>query len=140
MKKAWRWIACLVLACGNTIPVRGQAIRDVGYRARLKLTCTTSLSNRLVRSSLTEGDVISVCATQTMADPSHVQLFFLGNSGQLAVVDIVSSNVICSIATLQDNECLTNVAALARSGATDHGVVFTPCFSVGDGALPADFA
>jgi len=73
-------------------------------------------------------------------DPSRLKLFFV--YGDLAVIDTVTSNVTCSVATWS-GDIPTNVIVGYFYGPHSNklkAATFTPFNSSGDGALPADFS
>jgi hypothetical protein len=124
---------CAALLAASATNALAQA-----FPARIKLIRTTANANALVKTTITEKDIIARCASDQSVDPSRLKLFLV--NGDMAVVDIVSSNITCLVATL-DGDFATNVAALAFSGTNSNTVkvaAFSPFTSLGEGSLPAD--
>ena len=73
-------------------------------------------------------------------DPARLKLLFL--LGDLAVVDIVTTNITCPVATFY-GDFPTNVTLVAFSGVNSNSAKaasFTPFNSLGGSLLPADFS
>ncbi|HUI07563.1 MAG TPA: hypothetical protein VL486_11230 [Verrucomicrobiae bacterium] len=135
MKANGAWLLCLLLLTVGAATVHGQA-----YPARINLTCITTNSSGLVKTKITEKDIIDRCATDNSLDPSRLRLVFL--YGELDVLDTVTSNVTCSIATWS-GDVPTNVFIGYFYGTSSNrikAVTFTPFTSLGEGVLPADFS
>jgi hypothetical protein len=127
------------ILCAALLALGATGGGNPGFPTRIKLTRTTTNANALVKATITEKDIIARCASDHSVDPARLKLFFV--NGDLAVVDIVSSNITCLVATVT-GDFATNVAALAFSGTgsnTVKVVAFSPFTSLGEGSLPADF-
>ena len=116
-------LCAALLALGATVG------NDQGFPTRIKLTRTTTNANALVKTKITEKDIIARCASDHSVDPARLKLFFV--NGDLAVVDIVSSNITCLVATVT-GDFATNSNNLKVAA-------FSPFTSLGEGSLPADF-
>ena len=134
--KAYRvGVLCVLLLAVGAVMVCGQA-----YPARIKLTCITTNSGAFVKTKITEKEIIARCASDHAVDPARLRLLFVG--GDLDVVDIVSSNVTCPVATFT-GDFPTNVVLLVFSGSDSNKIqvaTFTPFNSLGGSLLPADLA
>ena len=129
-----RGMLCAAIVAASAVTALGQA-----FPTRIKLTRTTTNANAFVKTKITEKEIIARCATDHSVDPARLKLFLV--DGNLAVVDIVSSNITCSVATLS-GDFPTNVVAVVFSSADSNNVrlaVFSPFNSLGEGSLPADF-
>lgn len=127
------------MLCAALLVLGATGRGDQGFPARITLTCTTTNANALVKTKITEKDIIARCASDHSVDPARLKLFFV--DGDVAVMDIVSSNITCLVATV-NGDFATNVAALVFSGANSNNVkvaAFSPFTSLGEGSLPADF-
>ena len=127
------------ILCAALLALGATGGSDQGFPARIKLTCTTTNANTFVKTKITEKEIVARCASDHSVDPSRLKLFFVG--GDVAVVDIVSSNITCLVATVT-GDFATNVAALVFSGTNSNSVkvaAFSPFTSLGEGSLPADF-
>ena len=127
------------ILCAALLALGATGGSDQGFPARIKLTCTTTNANTFVKTKITEKDIIVRCASDNSVDPSRLKLLFV--AGEIDVVDIVSSNITCLVATVT-GDFATNVAALVFSGTNSNSVkvaAFSPFTSLGEGALPADF-
>ena len=109
------------------------------YPARVKLTCTTTNASGFVKTTITEKTIISRCATDNSVDPARLRLYFVG--GELAVVDVVSTNLLCEILDFE-GDIPTNVTLIVASNSSSNAakvLIFSAVNSLGEGALPADF-
>lgn len=128
-------ILCAVWLAAGAGVVHGQA-----YPARIKLTCMTTNSGVIVKTKITEKEIIASCASDHSVDPARLRLFLV--SGELDVVDIVSSNVTCSVATIT-GDYPTNVIVGVYSGVDSNtlkAASYSPFNSLGGSLLPADFS
>ena len=127
-------VLCVLLLVVGTMTVRGQA-----YPVRIKLTGITTNSSGLVKTKITEKDIVARCASDNSLDPSRLKLFFV--FGDLAVIDMVTSNVVCPFA-ITDADFPTNVLIVAFSGVNSNSAQaasFMSFNSPGEGMLPTDF-
>jgi hypothetical protein len=127
------------MLCAALLSLGATGGNDQGFPTRIKLTRTTTNANAFVKTKITEKEIIARCASDHSVDPARLKLFFVG--GDVAVVDIVSSNITCLVATVT-GDFATNVAALVFSGTDSNNVkvvAFSPFTSLGEGSLPADF-
>ena len=132
MKTIRMGILCAAVLAAGMGTVLGQA-----YPARIKLTCTTTNGGAIVKTTITEKNIIAACATDHAVDPSRLRLFVV--DGDVLVVDIVSSNVTCAVATLTGTS--TNVVVGVYSGVNSNklkAVVYSPFNSLGGALLPPD--
>ena len=128
-------VLCVLLLAVGAVMVHGQA-----YPVRIKLTCITTNSTGLVKTLITEKNIVARCASDNSLDPSRLKLFLV--AGDLAVIDLVTSNVVCPFATT-GGDIPTNVFLIVFSGANSNSVKaasFTPFNSPGEGVLPTDFS
>lgn len=126
---------CAAIVAASATTTFGQA-----YPTRIKFTAITTNAGALVKSTITEKDIVARCASDHSVDPSRLRLFLV--NGEINVVDIVSSNVTCAIAATEGG-AVTNVTVLATSGTHSNLVkvaVFTTFRSLGGGLLPADLS
>jgi hypothetical protein len=126
-------LCAAVLATAGT--VLGQA-----FQARLKLTSITTNAGAFVKTTITDKDIIARCAADHGVDPARLKLVFV--AGDVDVVDIVSTNVLCPVATF-GGDIPTNVTLVVFSGVSSNtGMVvsFTPFNSLGGSLLPVDFS
>ena len=131
------------MLCAAVVAVgAGTALGDQqeAYVARIKLTCITTNAGVFVKSKITEKDIIARCASDHTVAAARLRLLFV--VGDLDVVDIVSSNVMCEVATFSGHDP-TNVVLVVFSGVnsnTAKAATFTPFRSLGGGLLPADLS
>jgi hypothetical protein len=129
---------CAAVLAAGVGTVLGQ--EDGAYPTRIKLTCITTNAGVIVKTKITEKDIIARCASDHAVDPARLRLLLV--FGDLAVVDIVSSNVTCGVATIL-GDFPTNVIVGAYSGVDSNtlkAASFTPFNSLGGSLLPADFS
>ncbi|HUJ08983.1 MAG TPA: hypothetical protein VL171_03080 [Verrucomicrobiae bacterium] len=110
------------------------------FPTHIRLTCITTNSSGLLRTEITQRSIVNQCASDNSLDPSRLKLFFV--LGHLAVIDMVTSNVVCPFATFAE-DCPPDVTVLFPINDSSNKVRaawFTPLSSDGDGLLPADFA
>ena len=127
---------CAAIVAASAATTFGQA-----YPTRIKFTTITTNAGALVKSTLTEKDIVARCASDHSVDPARLRLMLL--NGDIDVIDIVSSNITCAVATTTGVNPVTNVTLLAVSGKNTNLVkvaVLTSFRSLGGGLLPADLA
>ena len=136
MKKILVGTLCAVLLTLSMGPAPHEA-----FPARLKLTCTTTnAAGAFVKTSITEKDIIARCASDNSVDPSRLRFVFI--NGELDVVDIVSTNLLCQILSFQ-GDIPTNVTLVVAANSSSNAAkvfLFSAVNSLGDGVLPADLA
>jgi hypothetical protein len=128
-------ILCAAMLAAGAGTVLGQA-----FPARIKLTCTTTNSGAIVKTKITEKEIIARCARDASVDPARLKLLFV--LGDLDVVDIVSSNVTCPVATIT-GDSPTNVFVAVFSGVNSNNLkalTFSAFNSLGGSLLPADLS
>ena len=126
-------LCAAILAVAGT--VQGQA-----FQTRIKLTCITTNGGAMVKTTITDKDIIARCAQDHSIDPARLKLLFV--AGDVAVVDIVSSNVTCPVATLL-GDFPTNVFVAVFSGVNSNNLkasTFSSFNSLVGSLLPADLS
>ncbi len=126
---------CAAIVALTTAPAPNQ-----GFPTRIKLTGITTNAGAFVKTTITEKDIIARCASDNSVDPARLKLLFV--NGDVGVVDIVSTNMTCSILTF-NGDIPTNVSLVVASGANSNSakaIIFTPINSLAESLLPADLA
>ncbi len=134
MKAILVGMSCAAMLAAGAGTVLGQA-----FPARIKFTCTTTNAGGIVKTTFTEKDIIAQCASDHGVDASRLKLLLV--DADVDVVDIVSSNVTCEVATIQGHS-VTNVIVGVYTGVNSNflkATTFTPFNSLGGSLLPADF-
>ena len=127
------------ILCAAILAAAGTVLGQ-GFQARIKLTCITTNGGAFVKTTISDKDIIARCAQDHGVDPARLKLLFV--AGGVDVVDIVTTNVLCPVATLS-GDIPTNVTLVVFSGVGSNAgtvVSFTPINSLGGSLLPADFA
>jgi len=128
------------ILCAALLALGATGGGDQGYPARIKLTCITTNAGAFVKTTVTEKDIIARCASEHSVDPARLKLLFVG--GELDVIDIVSTNLACMVASF-DGDFPTNVTLLVAGGTKSNAVkavTFTPFASLDGNLLPADLS
>jgi hypothetical protein len=128
------------MLCAAIVAAADAASLEQGYPTRIKLICTTTNANALVKTVITEKDIIARCATYNSVAPARLRLLFV--AGEVDVVDIVSSNVTCAVATFNE-DFPTNVTLFVAVGTNSNVVkaaTFTPFNSLDGSLLPTDLS
>jgi hypothetical protein len=134
---------CMGVLCAAVVAAGAWAAPagELGYLTHLNLTCMTTNGATIVKTKITDKDIVAQCASDESVDPARLRLLFV--VGDLAVVDIVTSNVTCEVATM-NGDTPTNVIVGVYVGATSNKVKvvsFSLFNSLGGSSLvPADMA
>jgi hypothetical protein len=127
------------ILCAAALATAGTVLGQA-FQAHLKLTSITTNAGAFVKTTITDKDIVAQCAKDHSVDPARLMLVFV--AGDVAVVDIVSSNITCPVATF-GGDIPTNVTLVVFSGVSSNtGKVasFTPFNSLGGSLLPVDFS
>jgi hypothetical protein len=128
------------ILCAAMLTVGAGTALGQAFQARIKLTCITTNNGAFVKTTITDKDIVARCAQDHSVDPARLMLVFV--AGDFAVVDIVSSNITCPVATF-GGDIPTNVTLVVFSGVSSNAgkvASFTPFNSLGGSLLPADFS
>jgi hypothetical protein len=128
------------MLCAAILAVGAGTVLGQAFQTRIKLTCITTNGGAFVKTTITDKDIIARCAQDHGVDPARLKLLFV--YGNVAVVDMVTTNILCPVATIE-GDIPTNVTLVVFSGVNSNSAKaasFTPFNSLGGSLLPADFA
>ncbi len=135
MKAIRTGVLCAAVMALGAGTVLGQA-----FPAKITLTRLTTNGNAFVKTTITEKDIVAACALEHGVQASQLKLMFLGDG--LAVVDTVTTNMTCLVATIS-GEYPTNVMLFVQGTKNTNQVKVVglmPFKGLGGSSLvPADF-